>query len=126
MTFSRRIVVAHVRQYLHAGAIFIPQIPQIFGALGANSGFTVAEIFFASRLRVWVSGVERLSGLRLFEVSNHNARAIPSAKGAIARRHIKADSDSLMASESIKRQFPSRCSKNHSRFSGPLVSQSKR
>ncbi len=60
-------------------------------------------------------------GLGIF---SQRMRAAYSATGATARPHVSAVSDSLTANEPIRRQLPSRCSKNHSRFSGSRIIQS--
>jgi hypothetical protein len=79
---------------------------------------------FASRLRLWVKRVAGPVSWLGFRCLVHNWRVTHSAKGATARAHIGAVSDSLTANGAMSRQFPSRPSKNHSRFSGSRVIQS--
>lgn len=57
---------------------------------------------------------------------DQNCLAIHSAAGATARLQIDAVSDRRTANGAINRQLPSRCSKNHSRFNGCRVTQSRR
>lgn len=55
-----------------------------------------------------------------FVVLDQSVLATHSANGATARPQVGAVSDSRTANEPIRRQFPLRCSKNHSRLSGPI------
>src|SRR4051812_7736872 len=92
---------------------------EFFGR-GATTGEQIV-LPFASRLLFWVSRVA--TGTSGFFIVDQNARATHSAIGAIARAHVAAVSESCVASDAINLQFPSRCSKNHSRRSGRERSQ---
>src|SRR5260370_39266899 len=90
------------------------------GALGACEDGAP----FACRLFPWVSLVANgASGLRMVD---QKARATHSAIGATARPQVGAVLVSCTAKGAIKRQLPSRCSKNHSRLRGCRVIQSNR
>src|SRR5450631_977008 len=79
---------------------------------------------FACRLLPWVSLVANgASGWRMVD---QKARATHSAIGATARPQIGAVVESWTAKDAIRRQLPSRCSKNHSRLRGCRVIQSNR
>jgi hypothetical protein len=58
-------------------------------------------------------------------MADESVRATISAIGATARAQVGAVSESRTAKEAINRQFPSRCSKNHSRRIGSRLIQSK-
>ena len=59
-----------------------------------------------------------------FVMVDQSVRATHSAKGATARPQVGAVSDNRAVNNPIRRQLPSRCSKNHSRPSGSRVIQS--
>ena len=71
------------------------------------------------------SGSRSDSRVSLAEL-DQSARVTHSAKGATARPHIGAVSDRRAAKGAIRRQFPSLCSKSHSRLSGSFMIQSSR
>jgi hypothetical protein len=124
--FSLDIVGTQPRQYFDVGLIPNPQILHNEG--GSEIGLVCASVKMplASRFRLCVNRVAGPSVRARFDVIDQSDRAIPSAKGATARAQMSDVSDSLLASELIKRQFPSRCSKNHSRCKGARLNQSNR
>lgn len=115
--FSLDIVGTQPQQYFNLGLMLAPQIRQTPGGFECDLTDTCNEAPFASRFRICVNRVAGTSVRARFDVIDQSDRAIPSAKGATARAQMFDVSDNLQASELIKRQFPSRCSKNHSRWS---------
>jgi hypothetical protein len=124
--FSLDIVGTQPRQYFVCRFIPTPQILHNEGGSEIGLVYASVKMPFASRFRVCVSRVARTSVRARFDVIDQSDRAIPSAKGATARAQMSDVSDSLLASELINRQFPSRCSKNHSRRKGARLNQSNR
>ena len=101
-----------------------PQIRQTDGRGVESLTANAATMPLLSRFRVCVRRVAGLTRLPCLASEDHNVCEIHSANGATARRHISAVSESRTANEPIKRQFPSRCSKNQSRCNGPRRNQS--
>jgi CheY-like chemotaxis protein len=119
---SRVVVASHSPQRFRPGGTGAPQPRHTFSGRGAGLADGNDGRLFASRLLLCVSRVAiGLSGLRIVD---QNARATHSAYGATARPQVGAVWAMRAANDPIRRQFPSRCSKNHSRLSGWLVTQS--
>ena len=84
----------------------------------------LGETPLAWRREPCVSRVAGNTGLILLGIDDENFRQTHSATGATARPQVCAASESRTANEPIRRQLPSRCSKNHSRRKGPRAIQS--
>src|SRR5437667_1548843 len=118
---TRRLVAvltAQLAQWVRLSAIAFPQPRQRFSSRGATSAVDTEESPFASRLWVCVKRVGGKLDCVLLRVVDHNCCVTHSATGPTARDHMPAVSDRRMANDAIKRQFPSRCSKNQSRRNG--------
>src|SRR5207245_5413157 len=108
---------------LLSGIIDAPQTRQTRGGRGGVCVWKLDP--FVSRLLL---SVNRVGGPTLregFAIVDHNSRETHSAIGATARPHVRTVSDSRTANDPMRRQLPSRCSKNHSRRIGSRVIQSK-
>src|SRR5215467_11827128 len=96
-----------------------PQTSQIFARVGIGF-FSTTNVFpLPSLLCRCVRGVGKFDSLFFdFSAELHNACATHSATGATPRAQVRAVSDSCLANAPMRRQFPFRSSKNHSRLSG--------
>src|ERR1039458_2376853 len=115
---------AHVAQFVHPSEIVFPQPRQRLSRRGALTDGGSDGAPFASRLKRCVSRVAGADSRASLGELDHSARVTHSAKGATARPHMGAVSDSRAAKGAIRRQFPSLCSKSHSRLSGSFITQS--
>jgi len=114
--------IARSAQLVRPTWMVLPHPRQRFSRRGGETGDGSGDPPFASRLRRCVNRVAG-PGSPL-ATGFQNMRATDSATGATARPHIGAVSERRAQSDAIRRQFPSRCSKNHSRLTGSRVIQS--
>jgi len=127
--FMRRsvaVATAQFAQWVRPSLIGFPQPRQRFSILGVTTTGVVGcdRILTGSRLLLCVRRVGGKSLCVRLRVVDHKCRTSVSATGPMARAHTWAVSVRRMANDAIKRQFPSRRSKNHSRRSGWLRIQS--
>ena len=115
---SVAVATAQLPQLVRPSLMVFPHPRQRFAIRGTAGVVAADDPTFASRLCDWV---RRVGGRPLdlrFRVVDHNCHATHSATGPMRRAHMRAVSLRRMANDAIRRQFPLRCSKNHSRRNG--------
>ena len=117
---------AQVAQLVRPSWIVLPQPRHRLSRRGALIDDGKGGAPFTSRLTRCVSRVAGADSRASLAELDQSARVTHSAKGATARPHIGIVSDSRATKGAIRRQFPSLCSKSHSRLSGSFIIQSSR
>ena len=116
--------IAQSAQLVRPIWMVFPHPRQMVSRRGAGTGGGSDDLPFASRLWLCVRRVGSDTPPLGFRRPDHSVSAIHSATGATARPQVGAVSESLIASCAMRRQFPFRCSKNHSRLKVSRVIQS--